>query len=82
MTDYITIIGGTIALLLIMILIPLCPASIVCPPFLVCSLPLVTMLMATLGGLAAYMSSSSYGTYGSMGPGGTGMSGISGMGTR
>ena len=54
MFDIITIVGVLIALALMVVLVPCCPVSVLCPPLCVCTLPLLMMLTTTVGGLMAY----------------------------
>jgi hypothetical protein len=82
MFDIITIAGLGLSLMLLMVLVPLCPLSIVCPPFCLCSLPTLMGFIATTMGLITYwasggmpMTSSSY-TPGSIGGGLSGMRGM------
>ncbi len=75
MMDLITVAGVLIALTIMAVLVPCCPLSVICPPFCVCTLPLMMMLTTTIGGLMAYWTAGVPSLSGMMG-GGTGGSGI------
>lgn len=54
MFDIVTIVGLLIAMVVLAALVPCFPLSVVCPPFCLCTLPLLMTLLTTLAGLMTY----------------------------